>query len=338
VNEVSLKNAIDREFLNQLNLKQSIINQVTSVITAYRSMILSAKNLEIQKIQLKEAKRLYEMNEKKIDAGQLEPTGNIQQAYQIESLNLTLEQATNDFQNSAQTLLQVIGLDPQMKLAVPSDIDLKNLLVPDMKASIQTALAHNADYQAVKLAYKADQRAYEVAKNEQLWDLNVSGNVQTGDMANVDGLGGFLGIYQGKNINQSVRLTLKIPIRDLDQRAKLINAKTQLEKDRVRLTATKRALITEVRNLIHTIASQAKRYQLAVKQVKMAKQSFELQKKRQDAGISTALDVTNTQNQLIQAQLGLMNAKIAYLNQMSTLQRLLGTTLEAWHIKLRNGQ
>ena len=72
--------------------------------------------------------------------------------------------------------------------------------------------------------------------------------------------------------------------------------------------------------------------------MKLAEQSYALEKKKQQAGISSALDVNNTQNQLIQAQSGLIGAKIAYLNQLSTLQRTLGTTLEHWQIKLRYGE
>lgn len=338
VNEVGLKNSIDNEHFNQLRLKQAVINQMTSVINAYRALVLSARNLEIQRLQLKEAKNIFVINKKKIAAGQLEPTANIQQSYQIESLSLMEEQAVNTLQNDVQNLLQAVGLDPSMPLAVPSDIQLKALVVPDMKRSIALALKNNVDYLAVKQTLVMDKRAYDVAKNEQLWDLSLSASVQTGDIANVDGVGGLRGIYEGRNINESARLTLKIPIRDLSQRSKLINAKVTLEKDRIHLMAAKRAIITEVRNLIHAIESQAKRYQLALKQVQMAERSFELQKKRQEAGIASTLDVTNTQNQLIQAQSGLISAKIAYLNQLSSLQRLLGTSLDVWQIKLRGYQ
>jgi outer membrane protein TolC len=62
-----------------------------------------------------------------------------------------------------------------------------------------------------------------------------------------------------------------------------------------------------------------------------------LEKKKQQAGITSALDVNNTQNQLILAQAGLIGAKISYLNALSALQRLLGTTLDEWQIKLRYG-
>ncbi|CZR28408.1 type I secretion outer membrane protein%2C TolC family [Legionella pneumophila] len=110
-----------------------------------------------------------------------------------------------------------------------------------------------------------------------------------------------------------------------------------MEKDKINLIAAKRALITSVTNTINNIQSLAKRYELAQKQVKLAEQSYALEKKKQQAGISSALDVNNTQNQLIQAQSGLIGAKIAYLNQLSALQRILGTTLDYWQIKLRYG-
>lgn len=338
VNEAALLNAKDNDWLNQLNLKQAVMDQITQVIMAYRTLILSGNNLKNQRLQLTEAKNLLEINEKRIHAGQLEPTGTIQQSYQIESLSLMVEQAENDFNTASQELLQTIGLDPQMRLSVPSDVTLDTLEVPNLKEAIAVALTHNSQYLAQKMALNADERAYAVAKNQQLWQLDASANVQSGVGADVVGVnGGLRGIYSGNDLTQSARLTLTIPLHDLNRRSQLINAKLRLEKDRINLLAAKRALVTHLTNTIYTIQSLAKRYQLAQKQVKLAQQSYALQKKRQQAGIATALDVNNTQNQLIQAQAGLIGAKIAYLNQLSALQRTLGTTLDYWKIKLRYG-
>ncbi|AHE68356.1 outer membrane protein [Legionella oakridgensis ATCC 33761 = DSM 21215] len=246
-----------------------------------------------------------------------------------------VEQAENDFINMTQELLQTIGLDPSLKLAVPSDVSLGKIVIPDVNESIEIALNQNTQYLALKMALRADERAYKVAKNQQLWQLNLNANVQTGTMNNVDGNGGLLGIYNGRNTIESAGVTLTIPINDIGRRDQLISAKVRLEKDRLNLIAAKRALITSVKNTINNIQSQAKRYELALRQVKLAAQSYALEKKKQQAGIASSLDVSNTQNQLLQAQNGLINAKIAYLNQISALQRLLGTTLEQWQIKLR---
>lgn len=338
VNEAGLQNAIDNEWINKLSLQQSVVDQVTQVIVAYRTLILSGNNLQNQRLQLKEARKSYKINEKKIEAGQLEPTGNIQQSYQIESLSLMVAQGENEFKLASQDLLQTIGLDPDMHLSVPSDVTLKEIVVPDLKQSIELALNHNTQYLAQKMALRADQRAYKVAKNQQLWQLDLAGNVQSGTVNDVTGTNtGVKGIYNGNNVTETARLTLTVPLHDLNRRSQLINAKIKLEKDRINLIAAKRALITTITNTINNIQSLAKRYELAQKQVKLAEQSYALEKKKQQAGISTALDVNNTQNQLIQAQSGLIGAKVAYLNQLSALQRILGTTLDYWQIKLRYG-
>lgn len=338
VNEVGLLDAIDNEWINKLSLQQSVIDQVTQVIMAYRALILSGNNLQNQRLQLKEANKSYKINEKKIKAGQLEPTGNIQPSYQIESLSLMVEQGENDFSTASQDLLQTIGLDPDMHLSVPSDVSLNEIIIPDLKQSIDIALNHNLVYLAQKMAFRADERAYRVAKNQQLWQLDLSGNVQSGTSNDVTGTNsGLRGIYNGNNVTESARVTLTVPLHDISRRSQLINAKVRLEKDRLNMSAAKRALITNITNTINNIQSLAKRYQLAQKQVNLAQQSYTLEKKKQQAGISSALDVNNTQNQLIQAQSGLISAKIAYLNQLSALQRTLGTTLDYWQIKLRYG-
>ena len=337
-NESGLLNAIDSEWLNKLNLQQSVVDQITQVIISYRALILSGNNLQNQRLQLKEAKKSYDINKKKIEAGQLEPTGNIQQSYQIESLSLMVEQGENDFNTSSQDLLQTIGLDPDMHLSVPSDVTLDRIAVPNLQQSIEIALNHNTQYLALKMGLRADERAFKVAKNQQLWQLDFNGNVQSGTVNEVTGVnGGLRGIYNGHNLSESARVTLTVPLNDINRRSQLINAKIRLEKDRINLIAAKRALITSITNTIHNIQSLAKRYQLAQKQVKLAEQSYSLEKKKFQAGIASALDVNNTQNQLIQAQSGLIGAKIAYLNQLSALQRTLGTTLEYWKIKLRYG-
>ena len=335
-NEAALLDAIEAETLNKLTTEQTIMDQITLVIGTYRALILSGNNLKNQRWQLTEAHKTYAINEQKIAAGQLEPTANVQQSYQIESLKLLVEQAENDFNTSAQELLQTIGLSPYMHLAVPSDIHLKRLLIPNEDKAIQTALQHNSEYLTMQATVRADTRAFNVAKNQQLWQLDLGANIQAGTLTGVDNNNSNLkNIYNGRNINESAGITMTIPLNDINRRHQLITAKVRLEKNKLRLIATKRMLITAVKNTINAISSQTRQYELANRQVSFAKQSYSLEKKKQQAGIASALDVSNTQNQLIQAQMSLIGAKIAYLNQLAALQRLLGTTLAHWKIKLR---
>lgn len=179
VNEAGLLDAKDADWLNQLSLKQTVMDQVTQVITAYRALILSSNNFQNQRRQLADAKTIYANNEKRIAAGQLEPAGNIQQAYQVESISLMVEQAANEFKTAAQELLQSIGLDPDMKLAVPDDVEVGKVEVPNVEVAIAAALKHNPQYLAMTTAVAADERAYAVAKNQQLWQLDFTANAST---------------------------------------------------------------------------------------------------------------------------------------------------------------
>lgn len=336
VNQVNLLNAMDQEALNKLALKQRISDEVTQVIIAYRALILSSNSLDNTRHQLNEARDVYAINKTRIAAGELESTANIQQAYQIESLNMMLEQARDELSHYAQALLQVIGLDPNSSLALPNDVDFEQGLIPDVKQAIDAALLHNVDYARLKKALLADERAYTIAKNQQLWQLDATGNVQLGSVTGVDSvINQMNSIYNGKNTNQSVGVRLTIPLHDINQRNQLIRAKVQLEQDRINLAAAKRELMTRIKNIIYSIQSQAKRHDLAKRQISLAAKVYELEKKRQQAGISSALDVNNTQNQFISAQRSLIASKIVYLNQLTLLQQLIGTTLEQWDIHLR---
>lgn len=335
-NTVGLMDSIDREYLNKLSLNQSVMDQITQVIFAYRAVILNTHNLQIQQRQLKEASEAYAINQKKIDAGQLESSVNIQQSYQIESLGLINEQEEQELKTSTQDLLQAIGLNPDTPLSIVSDLKVETFSIPDSKSATNQALKHNTQYLALKMLIQTDERAYEAEKNQQLWQLDATANVQSGTTTNVDNnSAGLRNVYSGHNITEVVGLTLKIPLEDLNRRSGLILAKIKLEKDRINLIAAEQILITTIKNAITVLQSLEKRYHYAERQITLAEKSYELEKKKQQAGIASALDVNNTQNQWIQSQMGLISAKIAYLNQLSNLQRLLGTTLEYWHITLR---
>lgn len=334
-NTVGLLDSIDMEYLNKLNLHQSVMDQITQVIIAYRLVILNTNNLQIQGRQLTEAREAYAMNQKKIDAGQLESSVNIQQSYQIESLGLINEQEKQELKTSTQDLLQAIGLNPETPISIASDLKQENFNIPDSASAISQALKHNTQYLALQMLIQADERAYQAEKNQQLWQLDATANIQSGSTTNVDNNNyGLRNVYSGHNITEVVGLTLKIPFQDLNRRNGLIMAKIKLEKDRINVIAAKQILITTIKNAITVLQSLEKRYHYAERQIDLAEQSYGLEKKKQQAGIASALDVNNTQNQWIQAQMGLISAKIAYLNQLSNLQRLLGTTLEYWHIKL----
>lgn len=350
-NEQSLNDQLDDELSNQMGMKQAVIDRITDVIMAYRSLIQQNNSLDTQKQSLKEAKKTYWINEKNIKAGTLSPKGNIQQAFQVSYIESNLESQENTLIQAKQRLLTAIGLDPNMNVKVPSDVAIEKLLVPDLKQTQKKALANNTSYQQAIVSYRKTKRAYEVMKNKKRWQLDFNASVTTGGSAisnadssikriltlrNNGAFNAFINRLFNEGTNgEQLGLTFSIPIKDLSLRSEMIAAKVTLEKSRLQLLALKRKLETDVINSINSIRTQVRLYNMNLKQVALAKESYELELKRQEAGIASSIDVTNTQNQLISARNNLIGAKISYLDEITKLEQMLGTTLEVWKMDIR---
>lgn len=333
--EQPLNDRLDTEVINKIRLKQTYIDKVTSVISAYRSLIQQKNTVQTQLQSLKDAKYTLWVNKKRIAAGELEPTGNIQQEYQVANLGVTLEGQRNQLEQAKRNLLQLIGLDPTLPIIVPSNVDVGKMRVPDKKQSIHYGLTHNIGYLSALVQYRITKRAYKVAENQQLWALNLTASQSYGAGAASATNKNLVNITNGRNQASSIGLTLDVPINDLNRRSTLISAKVALEKARLNLLAQKRQLETDIINRLINIQAQVNQYQMNQQQLALAQRAYDIEVKKRKAGISTALDVTNTQNQLINARNSLINTKIAYLEGRSALEQLLGTTLDVWHIKMR---
>lgn len=333
--ERNLKDRQDQEWMNKLALKSTYINKVNAVISAYRALIQQKNAYETQKKSLKDAQYTVWVNNKRIHAGELEPAGNIQQEYQVSNLSLTLQSQKNQFQQSRRALLLLIGLDPTLKINVPSDVSVPIMVQPNLEKNTAYALANNISYLTALINYKMIKRSVLVAQNEQLWELTLSASHAYGASAALGEDRGIRNLTNGRNQSSQVGLRLTVPVNDLSRKSTLISAKISLEQARLALLAQKRQLKTEVIDKVVAIKNEINLYHMSVKQLDLAKRSYDIEIKKRQAGISSSLDVTNTQNQLISAQNSLTAAKIAYLEGVSSLELLLGTTLDVWRIKMR---
>lgn len=332
--EQSLNNQRDQELQNKMSLRQFYIDKVTTVISSYRSLIRQNNSYKTQRKSLKDAEYIYWVNKKRIAAGELESTGNIQQEYQVSNLSVTLERQGNQLRQSRRSFLQLLGLDLSLVFSVPDNIEVSSMKVPKQKVSIEYAFKHNTSYQNSLISYRIIKRAYKVALNQQLWELNLTASQTYGASSAFGQDTGLNNITNGRNQANQLGLSLSVPINDLPRRSTLISAKVSLEKARLGLIAQKRQLETDVINKIINIKTHVSVYKMDLKRLSLAQRSYNIETKKREAGISTSLNVTNTQNQLIQAQNSLIISKISYLEGISSLEQLLGTTLDVWQINI----
>ena len=75
--------------------------------------------------------------------------------------------------------------------------------------------------------------------------------------------------------------------------------------------------------------------ELAVQARELSERKLDIEQEKLKAGRSTNFQLVSFQNDLLNAQNNELNAKIEYLNALTALDRILGTTLDTWEIELR---
>jgi len=299
VTKTNLNNAFDSEKINKLSLKGSVIDAITAVINDYRAFIESNNNLVTLQLSLTDAKRTLKNNRAKIRAGVLAPTDEVQAKVSVAQFQLAVTQAKNNIYLSRQNLLNEIGLDPNLNVKVPKDVAIKKLIVPKLEESIDKALINSIDYQIALIGLEITRRGLTVAKNEQLWRLDLDASATFGGGVDT----GSDSLFSGKDRSHTVGLILDVPINDLPRKQQLVSTKIALEQQEIRVAQLRRDLITRVKNDTNEIKTQVEQIKNAQISARLSKRSYDIEKKKQVLGRATALDVTDTRNAYTNARL-----------------------------------
>lgn len=321
-----LLNAEYSEAIARMNLKNQVMTTVTQVIQSYYALVQAYNNLTVNELALESSLVTLNQLQLKIKAGQVAPMDLTQQQTQVANFRLAVVQSKNAIVQAYQTLLFTLGLDPNSNLSIDKNIDINEFKVPSIRQSTRLALANNTSYLQGVYGLKQSEIAVLLAQDQQKWLLNA---VATKTFTTISG-GGAIG---GGGAN-SVQLNLNIPINDMPRRQQLVNAKVQLEQQRILLDQTKRQVQTQVLTFVQSLVFQQQQIVQAEAAVAYAQTALDVELKKLRFGRSTVFEVTQLRNDLTSAQLNLITQKITYVNTLAQFEQAVGITLEKWGIQL----
>ncbi len=326
-------NAQDNEQVARQNFKTSIMDIVTQVITNYRELVADLNNVRVQKQTLSREEQTEKQYELRIKAGKMAQSELLQEKTTLANIRLTTLQQESSAEQDYQSLLDTLGLAPQSKLNIDTHIEYKHIVLPSEETAIAIALNNNPPFVIQKLQFNGVRRSVETAKNDLRWalDLNFQYAIQMGGSA--------VPFVNPTNIvtNQGPSATLKlsIPIRDIDKKAALVNAKVSLVQAEDALEQSRRTLIRQVVNNLTNLKNQRKQLDIAEMGLALQRRNLAAEQIKQRYGQATALSVNIIQGQLLQQEIDFVSSQISYLNNVTTFENLLGTTLDRWNISLR---
>lgn len=332
---VPLYNAKDQELINRLTLKNTVIQQITTVINNYAALVQAQNTLKTQQLALQTATDTVKQTEQLIKAGRNAPSDLVQFEQTVASQRLSLQQQQTTVDQARYTLLQTLGLNPSTPIDVPQEIDFPKRTLPSLQECIDIALHNNPAYQSALIQLRISKRAVITAEDQARWQLDLQAQSTMGGGSGGGTNSGLMSLTNGLNKSTTVSLNLSVPINNVALKQAVVQAKISLRQAENTLAATQRQVISQITYDYNTLLNQEGQITVANNSAQLAATNLTLANAKLTYGKATSFEVSSLQTSLVSAQIALIDARITYLTTLATLDSDLGTTLDRWKVKIR---
>ena len=337
--ESALNDAKDSEVIARLNIESTLRTTVTTVIDAYLDVVTAQRAMIIDKDALKRAQQAVEQTRLYIKAGHKAGNEIVTVEANVASAQTQLQNDKNNILQTRYALLTAIGMDPNSDVDFKSlDIDalIKKYKMPSMKDTKSLVLKNDIQYQTDNIVlHGSTSRSLLVAEDNLRWKLNLSANAATStgktNNQNIE----TTNMLSGTNQNQSVALTLEIPIDDQVSKQAYESAKISLQEAEINLRQEKWLKETNAINGWNQVVSAKGAQGYAITAEHLQEKTYTVNYQKYLHGLIDSLELQSAQIQLIQAQQTLLSARIMYLKSLVGLDLLVGNTLKTWNVKVR---
>ena len=306
-----------------LSLRGTVAELVDSTIAAYRRLIQAQRQVEIAEESLRRARRQLELNQAMIEAGQLAAQEIVQTEAGIASRELSLAEARDSLDTARYALIDILDIDGGSRLLPLDGLDASGVerVRPDLEQSLLTAFERRTDYQRGQIGLATAKINLVVAKSERLWDLSLDADVSAGT-------GG------GARTEQRVGVRLKVPLWDRQPELSERQASDDVRRAEFALSELEQSIDVAVRQAVRGVENGFRRIELARHSRTLAEQKLAIEQEKLRQGLTSTLQLTRVEEDLVQAQNGELNAIVSYLDALTALDRTLGATLETWGIEV----
>jgi outer membrane protein TolC len=316
---------------NQLILKGSVSDTIAQIIIAYRELLRAQEQLKISREALKRSYQLLEANKAMIAAGRMAAFDIVQTEADAATQELSVEEAANQLDTSRLELLRLLALDLTTRVQAVDTLEAQRIEVSFAEA---LAAAHEQQPSYLIQLIAVEQAAINLAlaRNEKMWDVSlVAGASQVRDRYPVDG-----GDRTNRTWEGYAGIQIDIPLGDLSRRQTEVHAHTEIQSQNIRLAEARQSMERDVGDAVRNIDTRWRQYEIAQRALDLSRRKLELEREKLNAGRSSNFQVLSFEADLRGAENTRVNALIAYLNSQTTLDRVLGTTLESWEIELND--
>jgi len=350
------KKALD---LSDSQFRQRVIEIITQVQKAYYDLIFAIRQVEILQEAVQLARQQHEENQQRVEAGTLPPIELHQSLAEIERRNQELIAAVAQVtvaENALKGLILPNLNDPLWRAnIVPTESIEYAPLTIDEESALRLALANRPEVKQVQLQKEQADINIRYFANQTRPAINLIARYASFGLAGTEVppspefpfLAGsvatlFLGgpgqavenALRQRFRNVAIGVSISFPLRNRVAEAQLGQAKAQARAVEYQEQQLWQRIAIEVRNALQNVEAARQSIE-AARAARIAREKqLEGEQERFAAGMSTNFLVLQYQNLLSQARGAELQALVAYNKAIAELQRVMGTTLDVYNIRI----
>lgn len=307
-------NTVKQQQLNsrmaELSVDESENSIEESITQLFVQILYSAEAVKVNESTLEVSRQQYERGRQLFDAGSIASSDLAQLEAQVSSDNYQLVTAQTTLQNYKLQLKQLLELDGDFEMALDMPrMDDSSVLIPlPSKDDVyQTALNLRPEIESGKLNIESSDLSIKLARASYIPSLSLSAGIGT---TNANGSDFSFSEQVKQNWNNSIGLTLSIPIFDKRQTKSAVNkAKLQRQTSQLDLLDNQKTLYKTIESLWLSANSAQQQYVAATQKLKSTQASYALVNEQFSLGMKNTVELLTEKNNLLSAQQETLQAK-----------------------------
>jgi outer membrane protein TolC len=299
----------------QLNYAIQLLALEKLVTQAFYSVYQQQQNLDIANQAYQNMQKSYEVSKNKVDAG-ISPREEMFQA------ELNLATTKSDFENKQVSLENakddfklLIGMSLYDDILVIPNIVVDTVAI-DISFAIDQGLANRMELRQRKIDIETSQ--FDLIQTKALNEFKGSLGLSLGLFGDNEK---FKNVYASPTDNETVALSLTIPLWDWGERKSRIKAtEASIETANIVLQEELNDIILGIRKVYRNLLNLQNQIEIARQSVINAQLTYDLNLEKYKNGDLTGMDLNIYQNQLSEKQLTYTNSLISYKLELLNLK------------------
>ncbi|MEO1395842.1 MAG: TolC family protein [Cyanobacteria bacterium J06634_5] len=323
VNRAPVQQARIAESNNVLDLQQQVIDTITTSITQYTTLIQSQEAVGIQAQALERRQQQFEIVNALVEAGRRARIDLIDSERSIAEAELGLQNTINQLSQANTDLLNLIGAEKIVQFVVPDNaieqlFESATLRVSNFQLDELITLAYDirTDYKKAQSQVEINDLDLLLARDNRRWGLDWRSTARVGDDLSQVATGLELRrTFGDENLNTAVQRSQTSILQQQNTLAQLTETIRNEITDRLR----------DVNSGLAQVESAQRATEATDLQLQVTKEKFKLGRDG-----ATLFDITQQEENLVNAQNEELRSRIDVLNSIAELEKAVGITLETW--------